>query len=144
MSSTTCSNRGMSLVEVLIALVVLNVGVLGLLSIQPSGWRLSGKSDFLGRAAGILHKELQVNEMQIMNPNNANPCVMVNPLVSNRSVWASGQTAAQPGDASFNVVTSIADQLNGTWLVTVTVTPPASSVGISDSLLVTRQEHFRQ
>ncbi len=144
MSSTTCSNRGMSLVEVLIALVVLNVGVLGLVSLQPTGWRLSGKSDFLGRAAGILHKELQVNEMQIMNPNNANPCATVNPVVSTRSVWASGQTSAQPGDASFNVLTKIADQLDGTWMVTVTVTPPASPVGIAESLLVTRQEHFRQ
>ncbi len=144
MSSTTCSNRGLSGVEVLIALVVLNVGVLGLVSLQPTGWRLSGKSDFLGRAAGILHKELQVNEMQIMNPNNANPCATVNPVVSTRSVWASGQTSAQPGDASFNVLTKIADQLDGTWMVTVTVTPPASPVGSADSPLVTRQEHFRQ
>jgi len=144
MSSTVCSNRGISLVEVLISLVVLNVGVLGLLSIQPSGWKLSGKSDFLGRAAGILHKELQVNEMLIMNPNNANPCATINPVVSNRSVWASAQATAQPGDALFNVSTQITDQLNGTWMVTVSVTPPGSAAGIADSLIVTRQEHFRQ
>ncbi len=141
MSSTACSNRGISMIEVLIALLILNIGVLGLLSIQPSGWRLSGKSDFLGRAAGVLHKELQVNEMLTNNPN---PCATVNPLISNRSVWASGQATAHPGDALFNVSTRIQDQLNGTWLVTVSVTPPGSATAISDSLIVTRQEHFRQ
>lgn len=144
MCNITCSNRGISLIEVLIALVILNVGVLGLLSIQPSGWKLSGRSDFLGRAAGLLHKELQVNEMAIMNPNNPNPCATSNPLIRNQTVWASGQNSPQPGDAPFQIRTTIQDQLNGTWLVSVTVTPPGSQVGISDSLLVTRQEHFRQ
>ncbi len=144
MFSSIWSNRGMSIVEVLIALVIVNVGVLGLVSLQPSGWRLSGKSDFLGRAAGILHGELQANEINLMNPNNANPCIPTNPAVSSRSVWASGRSSAQPGDARFNVLTTIQDLLDGTWLVTVRVTPPGSTVGISDSLVVTRQEHFRQ
>ncbi len=144
MSSSICSNRGLSIVEVMIALVIINVGVLGLVSLQPSGWRLSGKSDFLGRAAGILHGELQANEINLMNPNNANPCVPTNPAVNTRNVWASGKTSAQPGDAQFNVSTTVQDLLDGTWRVTVRVTPPGSAVGISDSLIVTRQEPFRQ
>ena len=144
MSSSICSNKGISMVEVLIATLLVNVGILGLLSLQPSGWRLSAKSDFLGRAAGILHRELQINEMNIMNPNNANPCVPTNPLIIPQTVWASGTSSAPPGDASFAVRTEIEDLLNGTWLVKVKVTPPGSTVGISDSLIVTRQEHFRQ
>jgi Tfp pilus assembly protein PilV len=143
MSSSICSNKGLSMVEVLIAVLLVNVGVLGLLSLQPSGWRLSAKSDFLGRAAGILHRELQINEMNIMNPNNANPCT-TNPLIIPQTVWASGTNLAPSGDASFAVRTEIQDLLNGTWLVKVNVTPPGAAVGISDSLIVTRQENFRQ
>jgi prepilin-type N-terminal cleavage/methylation domain-containing protein len=144
MSNSICSKKGMTLIEVLIALMLLTVGVLGVVSLQPSGWRISTKSDFLGRAAGILHRELETSEVLIMNPNNPNPCALSNPVVLSRTVFGSGQDAAQPGDVAFDVQTTTTDLGDGSWRVTVTVTPPASMRGISDSIIVTRQEFFRQ
>ncbi len=53
------NTRGISLIEALIANFLIVIGVLALISVQPSGWRLSATSDLLGRAAGILQAELE-------------------------------------------------------------------------------------
>jgi Tfp pilus assembly protein PilV len=139
------NNKGISFIEVLCALFLTSVGILSLLSLQPSAWDLSRRSDRLGRAGVILHKELEANELFIMNPNNANPCAGTNPFVATKSVYTSGQGAAQPGDASFTVQTTIQDNtaLDNTWLVRVRVTWPENPTGISDTRIVTRQESFR-
>ena len=70
MSPTACNNRGITIVEVLITLFLTAVGILALLSMQPTSWNAAGRSDFMGRAAGILQSELERNELWIMNPNN--------------------------------------------------------------------------
>lgn len=144
MSNSIYSKKGMGLIEVLIALFLTSVGILALLSLQPSAWNLSGRSDRLGRAGGILHKELEANEMLLMNPNYPNPCSAANPLIATKNVNTSGQSAAQPGDATFGVQTIIQDNLNNTWSVRVRVTwPGGTSTGISETRIVTRQEPFR-
>lgn len=143
MSSSIYSNKGISLVEVLIAVFLTSVGVLALLSLQPSAWNLSGRSDLLGRAGGILHKELEANELLIMNPNYANPCSGATPLITTKNVYAGGQSAMQPGDVTLAVQTTIQDNLNGTWSVRVGVTWPGNATGISETRIVTRQEFFR-
>ena len=68
MSRTACNNRGITIVEVLITLFLTAVGILALLSMQPTAWNAAGRSDFMGRAAGILQSELERNELMIMNP----------------------------------------------------------------------------
>jgi hypothetical protein len=136
------TKKGMGLIEVLIALFLISFGVLSLLSLQPSAWRLSGRADYLGRAGGILHGQLESREMLLMNPTLANPCVPINPLVQTVAVHASGLGAAQPGDASFTVGTTILDNLNGTWLLTVRVTWPGNAAGLSESRLVTVSSFF--
>jgi Tfp pilus assembly protein PilV len=143
MSNSIYSNKGISLVEVLIAVSLIAAGVLALLSLQPSAWKLSGRSDLLGRAGGILHQELEANELLIMNPNYANPCSATNPLITTRNVYVSGQGAMQPGDVSLAVQTTIQDNLNSTWSVRVRVTWPGNATGISETRIVTRQELFR-
>ena len=143
MYNSIYSKKGISLVEVLIALFLISVGVMSLLSLQPSAWSLSGRSDLLGRAGGVLHNELEANELLIMNPNFPNPCSGSNPLVATKNVFASGQGAMQPGDATFAVQTTILDNLNGTWSVRVGVTWPGNATGISETRVVTRQEFFR-
>lgn len=144
MFNSLCSNRGISLIEVLISLFLVSIGILALISLQPSAWNLSARSDFLGRAGGILHKEMETTEVLLMNPNFPNPCVANNPLINTRNVNASGQSPAQPaGDMPFTVQTTIQDNLNNSWLVRVRVTWPGNNTGISESLLVTRQENFR-
>jgi Tfp pilus assembly protein PilV len=143
MFNSTSYNKGIGLIEVLIALFLLSVGILSLLSLQPSSWNLSGKSDSLGRGGGILHSELEANEILLMNPNFANPCSAVNPLVATRTVQSSNEMVAQPGDFAFTVQTTILDNLNGSWSVRVSVTWPANNTGISETRVVTRQESFR-
>jgi len=144
MSNSICSNKGISLIEVMIAVSLISVGILALLSLQPSAWNLSGKSDRLGRAGGVLHDELEVNEMLIMNPNYPNPCSLANPFIpATKTVRPSGLGADAPGDVPFTVATNILDNLNGTWRIRVTVTWPGNATGISDSRIVTRQEHFK-
>ena len=46
------------MIEVCIALFLVGVGILALITLQPSAWRLSGKSDYLGRASWILAAQL--------------------------------------------------------------------------------------
>lgn len=143
MYKSITNKLGISLIEVLIALFLISFGVLGLISVQPPAWSLSAKSDFLGRAGGILHKELQTNEALIINPCNPNPCIGSNPLVSTKNVFSSGMGTAQAGDVVYTVQTSLTDNGDNSWTVVVTVTWPGNNTGISESLVVTRQENFR-
>jgi Tfp pilus assembly protein PilV len=143
MCNLICNKKGISLVEVLIASFLITFGILALLSLQPSAWNLSGRSDFLGRAAGLLHKELETVEVFLMNPNNANPCATTNPLVTTQNVYVSGQSTAQSGDIPYTIQTTIQDNGNSSWTVRVRVTWPGNNTGISETLLVTRQENFR-
>lgn len=128
----------------MIAVLLVAVGIMALASLQGPAWNTTSRSDVLGRAGVILHRELETNELLLMNPNRANPCVGGAPLVVNRpQVWAGGQVAAQPGDVAYNVLTTIIDNLNGSWLVRVQVMWPGNNVGISETVVVTRQEAFR-
>jgi prepilin-type N-terminal cleavage/methylation domain-containing protein len=142
MFNSIYTNKGLTLIEVLIALFLTSVGVLALLSLQPSAWNLTGRSDRLGRAGGILHQELEVNEVLLMNPNYPNPCIATNPVVTTTNVNASGQTTPQPGDVTFGVQTTIQDNVTN-WTVRVWVTWPGNTTGISETRTVIRQEPFR-
>ncbi|MDD5233761.1 MAG: prepilin-type N-terminal cleavage/methylation domain-containing protein [Syntrophales bacterium] len=138
MCSMRSNSRGTSLVEVVIAMFIISVGILALLSIQPEAWKMAGRTDFLGRAAGILQNELERTELAIMNPNNA---VVVG--TNSRTVNASGEASAQPGDMAYTVTTTVAAVGTDSWRVTVGINWTGHAQGISGSVLVTRQEHFR-
>jgi len=97
MSNSIFSKKGIGLIEVLISLFLVSFGILALLSLQPSAWKLTSRSDHLSRAGGLLHKEMETTEILLMNPNFPNPCA-TNPLVTTTNVNISGQGAAQPGD----------------------------------------------
>lgn len=133
------------MVEVLISMVLISVGVLSLLTLLPSGWRLSGTSDLLGRAAGILQGELERNEIWIMNEKN-----QVTPVLqgasSPRPFYASGKDTPQPGDIPYQVTTEIEELGGGSgpWRVRVRVTWPGNATGITESVIVTRQLFFAQ
>jgi len=132
------------MIEVIIALFLVGVGVLALITLQPTAWRLSGKSDYLGRASGILAGQLQTLEAQIINPNNGLPVGGSSPV----NVSGQGTLTAQ-GDAAFTVATDIKDITqpgkNPTYRVNVVVTWPGSPPGgIRESMIVTRQQSFAQ
>ena len=144
MSNSIFSKKGIGLIEVLISLFLVSFGILALLSLQPSAWKLTSRSDHLSRAGGLLHKEMETREILIMNPNYPNPCATTNPLTTTAlNVHPSGQTTAQPGDLPFTLQTTIQDNLNNSWTVRVRVTWTGNNTGISESLVVTRQENFR-
>ena len=142
MSHTACNNRGITIVEVLITLFLTTVGIMALLSMQPTAWNTAGRSDFMGRAAGILQSELERNEILIMNPNNA----VSTGVLPNHSQYASSQTTKQSGDVSYTVATTVTPLAGVTnaWSVRVQVTWPGNTRGVSETMIVSRQEYFRQ
>lgn len=137
MSGSICSNRGISLTEVIVAILVASVGIVSLLAVQPQSWNLAGRSDSLGRAAGILQSEMSLNEATIMNPDLAIPQDQV------RTIYVSRQGSKQSGDAMYTVNTQVEAVGTAAWRVRVTVTWPSNAAGISDSIIVTRQEGYR-
>ena len=142
MSRTACNNRGITIVEVLITLFLTAVGIMALLSMQPASWSAAGRSDFMGRAAGILQSELERNELQIMNPANA----VTTGVLSARTVYASSQATQQAGDVPFTVNTTVLPlgAATNAWTVTIRVTWPGNTRGVSETAIVSRQEYFRQ
>ena len=145
MSRLILSNRGIGLIEVVIAIFLVAIGVMAILSMQPTAWRTIGKSDYMGRGAGILHRELELREAWIMNPCNVVP-------LGNRPVQTiivSGLGAEVRGDATYTVNTNIT-AVGGTtnvWTVTVTVTWPDQVArnyrNLVESADVAQQEGFR-
>jgi hypothetical protein len=139
MSISSCSNRGTTLIESIIAILLVSIGLIGLLSMQPTAWRASTRADYLGRAAMMLSRELTSQELSIMNC-----CNPVSPGTVTRVVNASGPGAALLGDVSFTVQTTIANLGANAWQVTVRISwPPLNGTGITESIVVTRQEPFR-
>ncbi len=139
MSSTICNNRGATLIESVIAVLLVSIGLIALLSMQPSAWQASARSDYMGRAAMTLSRELTSQELSIMNPCNAVSLGTVTQVVN-----ASGQGTAQQGDISLTVQTTTASVGTNVWQVTVRVSwPPLNATGIAESIVVTRQESFR-
>jgi len=125
------------MVEIIIAMFIVAVGIIGLMSMQPMSWQTAKKADLLGRAAAILEQELEATELIIMNPNN------VIPASGTKTVYASGMGASQgTGDVPYTVQTTIVNALSA-WTVRVKVTWPGNNRGILESLIVSRQESFR-
>jgi len=140
MSSSSCSDRGITLVESVLAILLVSIGLVGLLSMQPSAWRASARTDYLGRAAMMLSKELTEQELRIMNPCN-HPIALG---TVTQTIYTSGQGTAQSGDIGFTIQTNTTSIGTNVWRVTVTVSwPPLNPTGIRESIVVTPQEHFR-
>jgi len=145
MSRLILSKKGIGLIEVVIAIFLVAIGVMAVLSMQPSAWRTIGKSDYMGRGAGILHRELEIREAWIMNPCNVVP-------TGNRpqqTIIVSGLGAEVRGDASYTVNTNIT-AVGGTtnqWTIAVTVTWPDQTArnyrNLVESAVVSQQDGFR-
>lgn len=153
MSRTACNNRGISLVEVLITLFLTTVGILALLSMQPTAWNAAGRSDFMGRAAGLLQSELERGELWLMNPNNtksfSTSCEPTKLTLGTctKTINASSQTTSQTGDVPFTVATRVQvyPGASNAWTLNVKVTWPGNNTrGIEETMIVSNQEYFTQ
>jgi Tfp pilus assembly protein PilV len=141
MFASILNKKGISLVEGCVALFLLSVGVLALITLQPTAWRLSGKSDYLGRASAILLAQLQAAEAQIMNAATTPSAG----FTSNPLVYPGGQSTAKSGDVPFAVETTVEDPAGtgqpGIWRVTVRVHWTGTTMqAIQASLLVSPQD----
>ncbi|HSW63219.1 MAG TPA: prepilin-type N-terminal cleavage/methylation domain-containing protein [Dissulfurispiraceae bacterium] len=134
------NDRGMTLIEVLIAVALLVVGILGTLTVFPLGWISTTRADRIGQAAEILHREMETVQINIQNE--------CNPVAAGAttfpSVWSGGQAAAQPGDMQYTVTRTIQTLPNDFWLVSVQVTWTGNAAGTRDSFTVTRDPNYKQ
>jgi Tfp pilus assembly protein PilV len=123
----------------MIAMFLTTIAVISILPMQDMSLRTASRSDYLGRATGIMQAELEARENQIMIGT-----VPASPIPP-QTITVSGFSGAIDGDVTFNVVTTIGTNPLGanSWLVNVRVTwtgRPAN--GISSSMIVTKQSRF--
>ncbi len=134
------NNKGITIVEALIAFFLTMVAVAWLMPMQATSLNTGFRADYLGRAAYVMQAELEAQEYRIRNQNNA---IAAGSFL--KTVTASGSAIPQEGDAIFNVVTTIT-QVAGApnaWLVNVRVTwtrGPAN--GIASSIIATPLDNF--
>jgi len=143
MSSLRSSNRGFTLIEVVIAMFLASVAIMSILSLQPTAWQTSARSDFMGRASGILYEELQRQAALIMNPCLNVVAGTTGPTAVLPSDPAgTGGGVQQPGDIGFTVTTTTTALSATSWRVSVRVAW-FGHAGITGSSIVSRQEWFR-
>ncbi len=140
-------DKGIGLVEVIIAVFLTTVGILALLTMQPTARSTTLHSDLIGRAAGILHKTMEDNENWIINPCNS--VTLGDQDGEGIVIYTSGEDARLRGDIGYTVRTNIVQDggnVNG-FVVTVTVgwegTALIGARHISESVTVARQEFAR-
>ncbi len=136
------NRKEVTMTEVVVSVALLSVGILSLITVLPSSMILASRSDYLGRASGILANQIQVNEALILNPNNPSPPQGQQPTITVYPSWQRGRERKQ-GDLEFYVTptfTSLDAGAGNAWLVTVNVTWPGNTTGITESLRVVRQQ----
>jgi hypothetical protein len=133
-----CNKKGVGMIDAVMALFITLIGIAGLLAIMPIGWGLAGTSDIRTRALEIMHRELENDEMLIMNPCN----IITIGTIPDKIVNSSGSTATLAGDASFRVQKKITQQPDSGWEITVTVLW-AGTNSVSETRFVIRQYDYQ-
>ncbi len=128
--------------ECIIALLLTAIAVISLMSMQSLAWRGAGKSDYLGRAEGILQRELETYENNFMVGTNASiscNCNGITPCTCNGTVppWTSTYKITED-NITFTINAQANVLVNNTWPVNVQVTWPGSVNGIKSSMLVSQ------
>jgi hypothetical protein len=125
--------------ECILAMFMTTITIVSLISMQSLSWTSAGKSDYLGRAQGILQAELETREIEIMmgtttSLNNVKTC---------RS--KDGKIISCAGTVLFTVNTSVLNNganITNTFLLKTDVKWPGSKNGIKSSMIVARQLSF--
>ncbi len=126
--------------ESLIAVFLTAIAIVGLMPMQDMSLRTASRSDYLGRAAGIMQTELEAQEafiMRVSNPVTLGPAAPKTVKVSD--------AAGVEGDATYIVNTTISQNPASaiSWIVHVRVTWTGNANGVRSSIIVTRQEGFQ-
>jgi hypothetical protein len=137
------NKKGFGMVDTVMALCMLMLGVLALLATMPVGWSSAGNSDNRGRAAEILRAELEHTQSLVMNPCN----LVVANAFPPKTVYSTGNAAVIPNSGDFPYIVTKTIALvppNATvWRISVTVTWPGTTTGVSTSRIVMKQEDYR-
>ena len=142
MLHTILNNKGITMAESLIALLLTTIAIVSLMPMQDNALKTMSRSDYLGRAAGIMQAELEYQENVMMNSDDTTSPITAG--TSTKTVYASsnGPTSgiSGSGDASFTVVTiiSVVVGANKSWLINVRVTWPGNTTGITSSMIASR------
>jgi Tfp pilus assembly protein PilV len=136
------NKKGITFMECIIALLLTAIAVVSLMSMQSLAWRGAGKSDYLGRAEGILQRELETYENNFMVGTNASTscnCNGITPCTCNGTVppWTSTYKITED-NITFTINASAKAPVNSTWLINVQVTWPGSINGIKNSILISQ------
>lgn len=125
----------------MIAVFLTAIAVISLMPMLDMALRTGSRSDYLGRAEGILQSELELQEQTIMKTISSASV----PLgTTTKNVSVSGITGVA-GDANFTVVTttSLNQALTNSWIVNVTVTWTGNATGITSSIVASQQTGFQ-
>lgn len=137
------NNKGITLVESLIAVFLAAIAIVSLMPMQDMSLRAGAKADYLGRASFIMQSELEAQEYFIMNQNNAVVLAQTVPFV--QGFTADGVLTAVAAQRFFTVntfITPVAGSTNA-WIVNVQVVwPRGPANGIRSSIIATRHYNF--
>jgi Tfp pilus assembly protein PilV len=133
------NEKGLTILECILAVFMTTVTIISLVSMQSLSWTNAGKSDYMGRAQGLMQAELETRECEIMTGATTSLST-----TSCRSKDGKVVTCGGSG-VTFSVTTSIADNsanVTNTYLLRTNVKWPGSKNGIKSSMLVARQLQF--
>ena len=121
------NNKGITITECLIAILLTAIGIVALMPMQDLAIKTISRSDFMGRAQGVLQSELESQTNSIMWGTVPAVGTTTKTVYASSDGPATGITGA--GDASFKVDTRISVNAAGTnsWIINVTVTWPANT-----------------
>lgn len=138
MSKHLRTEKGMSIVECVIALLLTATAVISLVEMQSLAWRGAGKSDYLGRAQALLQRELERCEYSILRS--------VDIPADTKCMDQYGNDAdCGAADAVFTInylETTPATIPTNTRLLNVKITWPGSKSGIRSSIIVLPQSDY--
>lgn len=138
MNKTLRAEKGLSIVECVIALLLTTVAVVSLIEMQSLAWRGAGKSDYLGRAQGLLQRELERCEYSILRS--------VNIPADTKCMDQFGNDADCKADNAVFTInyleTTPANIPANTRLLNVKITWPGSKSGIRSSLIILPQSDY--
>jgi hypothetical protein len=128
--------------ECIIALVLTTTAVVGLMTMQSLALRGSGQSDYLGRAEGILQRELETLENNFMQGTTSCTCNGITPCTCNGTSppWNSTYIITEDNiPFTINASATVPGTPANTWLVNVHITWPINGVnGIENSIIISQ------
>ena len=135
------TNKGITMVESLIAVLLTAIAIVSIMPMQDIALKTMSRTDYMGRAAGIMQAELESQENVIMNSDDITSPIIAGTVTKTVYASSNGPTSGitGSGDASFTVVTIIS-AASGTksWLVNVQVTWTGNTTGIKSSVIASR------